>query len=98
MRATPVSHEVPKLMEGAWHLDAHRGSMPCMLDPSELVAAVFKIPLRELTIGDEVSTGIFGKFYVDDLSCEPDYCSILLHTWAVGSTSRFSMAVKRLSR
>ncbi len=96
MRAKPISDEVPELMRGAWHLDAHRGPMPGMLDPPELVSAVFKIPRRDLALEDEVST-IFGKFYVDDLYSQPDYRSILLHTWAPGSTSRFAIAVKRLS-
>lgn len=95
MRATPSSGEVPELMRDAWHLDAHRGPMPGMLDPQGLVAAVFHVPRRELTIGDEVSTGVFGKFYVDDLSSQPDHRSILLHTWAPGLVSRLAMAVKR---
>ena len=97
MRATPISEEVPELMQDAWHLDAHRGEMRAMLSPAELVAAVFNIPRRELAIGDEVSTGMFGKFYVDDLSSEPNHRSILLHTWAPGLTSRFAVAVKRNS-
>jgi hypothetical protein len=97
MRATPISDEVPELMQDAWHLDAHRGEMPGMLDPAELVAAVFNIPRRELAIGDEVSTGMFGKFYVDELSSQPDHRSILLHTRAPGLTSRFAVAVRRYS-
>lgn len=83
-------------MQGAWHLDAHRGPIPRLLDPSELVAAVFGLPRRALDIDDEVPTGIFGKFYVDDLSFQPDERSILLHTWAPGLTSRFAIAARRL--
>ena len=39
MRAEPVAGEVPALMQGAWHLDVHRGPMPGLLEPSELVRA-----------------------------------------------------------
>ena len=56
MRAAPISDQVPELMQGAWHLDAHRGPMPGMLDAPELVSAVFKVPRRELAVADEVST------------------------------------------
>jgi hypothetical protein len=95
MRVTPALDEVPDPMKDAWHLDAHSGSMPGILDPSALVAAVFRIPHRELAIGDEVSTGVFGMFYVDELCAHPERPSILLRTWAPGLISRFAIAVKR---
>lgn len=83
-------------MRDAWHLDAHRGPIPGLLEPAELVSASFGIPVRELSLGDEVSTP-FGKFYVDDLSSDPaarSVRSILLHTRAPGLLSRFGISVR----
>ena len=93
MRGTAQPGEIPELMRDAWHLDAHRGPMPALLEPAELVSAIFKIPLRELAVDDEISTA-FGKFYVDDLSSTPNRRSILLHTWAPGLVSHFGIAVR----
>lgn len=96
MRATPKEEKVPEPMRGAWHLDVHCGPMPGLLDPPELVSAVFRIPCRELAVGDELRTG-FGSFYVDDLTAQPERRSLLLHTWAPGSTSRFGISVERVA-
>ena len=93
MRGTAHPDEIPELMRGAWHLDAHRGPMPALLEPPELVSAIFKIPVRELAMHDEISTP-FGKFYVDDLSSTPSHRRVLLHTSAPGLLSRFGIAVR----
>ena len=93
MRGTAQVDEIPELMRDAWHLDAHRGPVPALLDPAELVSAVFKIPVRELEVGDEIATA-FGKFYVDDLSSSRDHRSILLRTSAPGLLSRFGISVR----
>lgn len=93
MRGTARADEIPDLMRDAWHLDAHRGPVPALLEPPELVSAIFKIPVRELVVGDEISTA-FGKFYVDELSSSPDHRSILLHTSAPGLLSRFGISVR----
>ena len=92
MRGTAQPGEIPELMRDAWHLDAHRGPMPALLEPAELVSAIFKIPVRELAVDDEISTA-FGKFYVDDLSSTPNRRSILLRTSAPGLVSYFGIAV-----
>ncbi len=97
MRGTAQPDEIPEPMRDAWHLDAHRGPMPALLEPPELVSAIFKIPVRELAVGDEISTA-FGKFYVDDLSSTPNHRSLLLHTWAPGLVSRFGIAVRESAR
>lgn len=94
MRDAPREDEAPEPMRGAWHLDVHRGPMPDLLDPPDLVAAVFRIPRRELALGDEVGTA-FGKFHVDDLVREESRRAVLLRTAAPGSTSRFAIAVRR---
>jgi len=94
-RARTEETKVPELMLGAWHIDVHIAPMPALLAPSLLVAAIFKIPVKALAIGDEVRT-IFGKFYVDDL-VEGTASHILLHTWAPGSISRFSITVQRIA-
>ena len=91
---SPHAEEIPEPMRGAWHLDAHRGTMERVLPPAQLVSAVFRIPRRPLQVGDDVSTG-FGRFHVDALDWGVDRSSILLHTWAPGSVSRFSIAVDR---
>lgn len=92
MRGTAQPDEIPELMRDAWHLDAHRGPMPALLEPTELVSAIFKLPVRELAVGDEIATA-FGRSYVDGLSFTPDHRSILLHTRAPGLLSRFGIAV-----
>lgn len=96
MRGTAQPGEIPLLMRDAWHLDAHRGPMPALLEPPELVSAIFKIPVRELTVGDEISTA-FGKFYVDDVCCTPDHRSVVLYTRAPGLVSRFGIAVREFA-
>lgn len=93
-RALAKDTAIPKLILGAWHIDVHIGAIPALLTPSSLVAAVFKIPVKALAIGDEVRT-IFGKFYVDDLRESDTASHVLLHTWAPGSISRFAITVRR---
>lgn len=85
---------VPKLMRGAWHVDIHRGELPALLEPNEMVAAVFNIHLPALSQDDVVQTP-FGKFYADEVSSEADRRFALLHTWAPGSTSRFALEAAR---
>ncbi len=97
MRGTAQPGEIPELMRDAWHLDAHRGPMPALHEPAELVSAIFKIPVRELAVDDEISTA-FGKFYVDDLSSTPNRRSILLRTSAPGLVSHFGIAVRDSGR
>lgn len=92
MRGTAQPNEIPELMRGAWHLDAHRGPVPTLLEPPELVSAIFNLPVRELAVGDAIST-VFGVFYVDELASTVSRRSILLHTWAPGLVARFGIAV-----
>ena len=81
-------------MRGAWHLDVHAGELPALLEPNEMVAAVFKVAVPALSQGDVIHTA-FGKFYADEVSCEPERRFALLHTWAPGSTSRFALEATR---
>ena len=85
--------ELPDLMRGAWHIDVHRGPVPALLDPANLVCAAFNVRLKELAVGDVVSTP-FGKFYVDRVTNEPSNRSVLLHTHAPGSTARFGIVAR----
>lgn len=85
--------ELPHPMRDAWHVDIHRGAIPALLDPVELVSAAFNIPVAQLAIGHAVSTP-FGEFYVDHLTTEPAMRFVLLHTWAPGSTARFGIMVR----
>ncbi len=85
---------VPEPMRDAWHIDVHRGSLPALLEPSEMVAAVFNIGIEALAKGDVVQTP-FGKFYTDEVASEPERRFALLHTWAPGSTARFALEARR---
>ncbi len=96
MRVSPERTGVPKPMQGAWHIDAHVGPMPSLLSPADLVAAVFKLPVTRLTLGDCVKTG-FGRFYVDDLRADPSGSHVLLRTWAPGLVARFAITVHETS-
>lgn len=95
--AVSSDREVPELMRDAWHIDIHRGSLPGLLEPSEMVAAVFNIDLDALAEGDVVQTP-FGKFFADEVTSEPERRFALLHTWAPGSTSRFALEASRADR
>lgn len=92
--AASDNSSVPERMKDAWHVDIHRGSLPALLEPSEMVAAVFNINLGALAEGDVVQTP-FGKFYADEVASEPERRFALLHTWAPGSTSRFALEACR---
>ena len=96
MRAPVLPEDVHSAMRDAWHVDLHRGSMSALLDPADLVSAVFKIPRCELKVGASVSTP-FGKFFVDELATKPDNCRVLLHTSAPGLVSRFEIRARQVS-
>ncbi len=97
MRVSPECTELPKPMQGAWHVDAHVGPMPSLLSPADLVAAVFEFRATRLTLGDCVKTA-FGRFYVDDLRVDPSGSHVLLRTWAPGLVARFAITVHETSQ
>lgn len=79
-------------MRGAWHTDAHVGSLSRLLTPGDLVASVFFRGVAELIPGQEIRT-IVGRFDVDEVVAEPDCSHVLLRINGPGLVSRFGLTV-----
>ena len=90
MRVSPQDTDVPSAMHGAWHVDAHVGSLSRLLKPNDLVASVFFLRIDRLTVGEEVRT-LVGRFYVDTVIAASNRSHVLLRTNGPGLVSRFGL-------